>query len=515
MHMTKKALIIVAVLVTIVFSSCGDKHNTSSPRTPLTVMIYDRGDVPEGAGTIADNAITRCIQENFGDPNNIDISYVPIKRENELEVSVLLASGDAPDIITYYSIEKMYRNYIDGYTIDLTDYLSEADNLVNFLGEELMSYGVVDGKQVMIPAKRLISGRQAQLVRKDWLDKIGMAPPTNTDEFYEMLCKFKELDPGGNGDKNIPYGISANFANYMDLVNCFLDCDYQNYAFMNCHNRYTNPGFKDGIRFLNKLYNEGLVSKNFEFDNERKKVESDIANGYVGFFCDDLGRPLQAGGVYEQLKKNVPGAELVAVDTWTCKDGSRSKCVYDGAGLFIGVSSTCKYPENAIKYLNWMADSEVLRTLQYGFEGVTYQYDENQYPVVIESRQSRMNHWYNLGFDLSLIVNGKYSSDKNKIVDINAAATVDPELYKACYENSVRDGWVTHGFISGSSGILSNSVALGEVQNKFIYDGITCKPEEFDSVFDNLMTQYLELGDGKFDECVALSYKDYMTRYGK
>lgn len=510
----RKILVALIFILITAMSGCADKSAEIIPeRTSLSVLIYDRGDVPEGAGTITDNAVTRWIQENFGEPNNIDVSFVSVPRTNAREIMVLLASGDAPDIVYAYELPTMHRYYLNGDVIELDDYLDSFPKLVEFIGEERIEQCMLDGKKVVIPARRLISGRQAQLVRKDWLDKLGLDVPQNTDEFYDMLCKFRDYDPGNNGDKNIPYGISGNSANYSDLINSFLDVDFSDEVFMNCGNIVSEPGFKDGLRFMNKMYNEGLLSPNFEYDKERKKVESDIAAGYVGFFCDDLGRPLQVGGVYEQLKNNIPGAELAAVDTWTSKNGSKNKCVYDDIGLFIGINSTCRTPENALKYLEWISEPDVLNVLQYGFEGVTYEYDKNNYPVVIESTQSRINHWYNLGFDLSLTVNGKFSENEDEIIGYNAAATVDPQLYKACYENSVRDGWTKRhvSLLYDIPEAVNDSVRRDELSITFMVDCIICSPEEFDSLFDNTLAQYTSLG---IDKIVEGNYEDYYSRYG-
>lgn len=510
----KFRLYIMIFILIISFSACSDSavHNDAE-RTTLSVLIFDRGDVPDGAGTITDNAMTRWIQKSFGDPNNIDISFVAIPRSSVDELNVLFASGDAPDIVFGYGMASMHIYNFQGYLKDLTDYVAKSDKIRNFVGEDLLEECKFDGKQYLIPSKRLIAGRQAQLVRKDWLDKLGLDVPRNKDDFYEMLCQFKEHDPGGNGEKNIPYGISSNTANYTDLVLSFMDVDFTDSAFMNCENLFSVPGYKEGVRFMNKLYNEGLISENFQFDTERKKVESDIAEGYVGFFCDDLGRPLQVGGVYEQLRKKIPTAELVAVDTWNASNGSYPKCIYDGAGLHLGVSSTCRYPENAIKYLEWMCDTQVLRTIQYGFEGISYEYDDNNCPVVIDSPESRINHWYNLGFDLSLVVTGKYSENPDEIVNYNAAATIDPELYKACYENSMRDGWVNRiVYLYSVPEAVNDSVKRNNLGKMILTDCITCPKEEFDKLFDSIAQEYANLS---IDVLAEENYKFYNSRYVK
>ena len=52
------------------------------------------------------------------------------------------------------------------------------------------------------------AGNEGLLVRKDWLDKLGLAAPTTLDELYDVLYAFTYNDPDGNG-KNDTYGLGA------------------------------------------------------------------------------------------------------------------------------------------------------------------------------------------------------------------------------------------------------------------------------------------------------------------
>ena len=388
----KIGLLLAAVMiVSSLLSGCAtESASTNGERTTLRVEIFERGDVPEGAGSITDNAMTKWVQETFGDPNNINIEYVAVPRSSEAsQLNIFMAAGEAPDIIFTYSYQNMYEFYAQGGLLDLTPYMDAAPALKEFLGEEILAEGQVGGKQILIPSKRLIRGTTAQLIRKDWLDKLGLQAPTNPDELYTVLKAFKEKDPGGNGDKNIPYGFSFHVPSFIDLLWNFVDADITEKE-RTCTPIVMQKDFKEGLRYLNKLYNEGLLSLDFALDKDRKQLDADIANGYVGFWNDDLGRPLQVGAAYDVLKKNVPGSELVAVDTWSNSNGKYLKNIYSATGLYIAVPKSSEdKAESVMKYLNWMADPEVLRTLQYGIEGRNYTLDENGLPQIIDSEESQ------------------------------------------------------------------------------------------------------------------------------
>lgn len=44
------------------------------------------------------------------------------------------------------------------------------------------------------------------------------------------------------------------------------------------------PGVKEGFRYLNKLYNEGLISPDFALDKDGTQKDADIVNGVAGAF---------------------------------------------------------------------------------------------------------------------------------------------------------------------------------------------------------------------------------------
>lgn len=84
------------------------------------------------------------------------------------------------------------------------------------------------------------------------------------------------------------------------------------------------PGYKDGVRFLNQCYNEGLISPEFALDTDCSKMYSDITNGYVGFFTQNLLTGYKPGSYFETMAENVEGAYYVACDPFTNSEGQAS-----------------------------------------------------------------------------------------------------------------------------------------------------------------------------------------------
>ena len=127
-------------------------------------------------------------------------------------------------------------------------------------------------------------------VRKDWLDKLGMAVPTTTQEFEDMLYAFKdnaELLLGDEADKMIPYSMTddvgwrANNILYSFVPDEFTTDKY-NYIY-NDDRQFLLPGVKEAVRMLNKWYNDGLILQDFSLYAAGDATEYNLLKaGYVG-----------------------------------------------------------------------------------------------------------------------------------------------------------------------------------------------------------------------------------------
>ena len=91
-------------------------------------------------------------------------------------------------------------------------------------------------------------------VRKDWLDKLGLAVPTTTQEFEDMLYAFKdnaELLLGDDADKMIPYSMTDDVGwRANNIIYSFVPDEYTtdqyNYIY-NDDRQFLLPGVKEGV----------------------------------------------------------------------------------------------------------------------------------------------------------------------------------------------------------------------------------------------------------------------------
>lgn len=470
----------------------------------LKIELFDRGNTPPGAPPLTESYFVKYMQEKFGNPNNIKLEFVTVPRTEEVpKLNVLMSANEAPDLIFTYS-DPAVQNWVkQGGLTELGDLLNQyGPNLKKYLGDKLLSYGNFNGKQYTIPAKRIIIASQTPIIRKDWLDKLGLQPPKTTDELYNVLKAFKEKDPGGTGGKVIPYGIKYN--NNLDpLVRTFWQkmTEEEYYSLPDL----MKPGNKDAYRFLNKLYNEGLISPDFALDKDGKKFQADLVNGLVGFTVTNTNEPVYMA-YYSTLQKNVPGAVLQPVDPFTNYEGKHVKAIYHPLSAHIMIPKASKRAVEAIKFLNWMADYKVIFNLQNGQEGVTYKMGDDGIPVILETEEAK-RIMYNY-LDYSMLINGKDMEDPQKTLKANAADARYKDFTMDSIKVGEQDGQLPPRFDRPIEAQIKYNQTLSDKAVEVLVKTVTAKPADFDKLYDDMVAEYMKIGGKEVMEEQKKAYQE-------
>ncbi|WP_339225007.1 extracellular solute-binding protein [Paenibacillus sp. FSL H8-0332] len=467
----------------------------SDPPAKLTVEVFDRG--VQGQPDLNNNFWTKYVNEHFGKPNNAVVEYVPVPRSQEVDkLNVLMAAGQAPDISFTYDGTLVTRfAKSDGlYTLDeLLE--SHGQQLKTYLGDNVLDYGKYNDKQVSIPGKRTLLAWNGMFIRKDWLDKLGMPLPTNRDELYETLVAFRDKNPG-NVNGVIPWATAAAGMNYTfgNLVQSFWG-QMSEEEFVTTPN-WLKPGNKDAYKWLNKLYNEKLISPDFALDKTTKQADADVTNGKVGFYAANWDYPMTQK-IRVPLKQNSPDAHYVPVDTFKNTEGKYLKEVYNENGIFSFIPKSSKNAELAVKYLNWMADPEVMFFLQFGEEGVHHTLKDG-IPQGIAQTGEKMQ-MSNLNMDYTMIVNGAELGDTEKNVKTYAAALASgdkqyEELAMESYKINTTDGYSSFYYGVPNESNIKYGKTLGDMNKQMVDRLVVAKEAEFDALYDKLVKEYMDAG---------------------
>ncbi|MDF2669157.1 MAG: peptide permease [Paenibacillus sp.] len=291
----------------------------------ITMMRYFTGDVPgpEGRGV-------KMINEKF----NVDYkpNLVPQGTYDE-KLTATLASGSIPDITVFQSADltSKYNKFAkQGAFTPLDEYIDQYPSLKR-IPKFVLDQFRVNGKLYAIPQYYPKFGFTT-IIRKDWLDNLGLSVPTSYEELKKVAVAFTKNDPDKNG-KNDTYGMAIG----KDINPPFTQGAYWDptaWYHKDTQGRFIpgiiGAGRKEVVTMLADLYKENAITRDFasiDWANTNKEFYSGIA----GIF---IGTPRGMSQAYmDGLMKINPQAKFVNVEQFKAPDGSQGMLAGTG---FIG-----------------------------------------------------------------------------------------------------------------------------------------------------------------------------------
>jgi putative aldouronate transport system substrate-binding protein len=128
----------------------------------------------------------------------LDIQWIAGDYNNRLNASI--AAGELPHcfVVTEPKANIFVTAAQSGMFWEISDAIKNSKNISKNLDSKVVQYLVISGKNYILPRGRMMV-RYGFNYRKDWADKLGLKPPTNLNEIYEILKAFATQDPDGNG----------------------------------------------------------------------------------------------------------------------------------------------------------------------------------------------------------------------------------------------------------------------------------------------------------------------------
>ena len=460
----------------------------------IQVEVFDRSNAPEGS-TCVDNKWVDYINQEMNKVGiNVEMVAVP-RAEETTKIQVMMASGTAPDIIFTYDRSLAEDYYAKGGTVKLNDYIDgegQAKNFKNYVTESIIDVcRNADGDLWGLTAKRTSTVKNNLFVRKDWMEKAGLEVPTTVDELYEVLKVFKENNPDGRNDviALTPYSIGR--ANVSILAQAFMEsvADEVQYNVASFCPVYTDDGYVEYLRFLNKLYNEGLMDPEYYANTN---MEENLVNGRIGFFESGYEDNIRYGRL-ESLQELQADADVVAVPALeNVNDGKQYGIADPVNGMYIIIPKTCENVEAAVTYLDWMASESGGFVLYNGFEGEHYELIDGVPTVIDQSYNDTDKDW--LRMDLFLIGMPGYFQSVEELI-------ASEEMTFPGYEQHVRDNYSVAqtgiirsvpSYVSPSQSVYYSDIDVVMEENQV--KCITCAPEDFDAQIEIYRAALKEAG---------------------
>ena len=333
---------------------------------------------------------------------NIDFEWLSLVQGGKAfteQMNLAFASGNIPDIFFKCRINPLdeLKYGREGGFIPLEGYIAEYMPNLNKLFKEYpeirKSLTTPDGHIYTLPEINVDPvGRVTTniMVNRVWMEKLGINDPETIDDFYNMLVAFRDEDPNENGKADeIPLCVAetANVAQLVSLFgyqlnidNMFLDEELDEIVFVP-----TQDGFKDFLKFMNKLYKEKLLDNEFvTLNNDQIKAKGSMEDSILGVVrANSPG--LQVGGLSQVATSN----DLTIEENNRRADYKAMipiKAPNNGRQLVLGSTSTtpgkfaitpeCEYPEVIMSFMDFFYTEEGGTYVWAGEEESEYAFDD-------------------------------------------------------------------------------------------------------------------------------------------
>ncbi|GIP55376.1 ABC transporter substrate-binding protein [Paenibacillus vini] len=466
------------------------------------------------------------------------------------KVSIMAATGEVPDLI---AAKADLGKLVDvGAVMDLTDLIEEhAPNIKKMLGDKIVraKYSLDDQSIYAIPTWSSIDERKFKAEYGFQLQhrvvKEAGYPEIRTLEDYEKVIKdyLAKHPTDENGNKNIGLTLNADDWHMYQVTNMGFfttgapdDGEYYvDQETFDVTYHFRRPEEREYFRWLNHMNASGLLD-NESFVQKTDQFKAKVASGRVLGLIDpawDYGEAQQAlksAGKFDQTYGHYP----VTVSK-EYKDASFWPAGFDG-GYGIAISSKCKDPVAAIKFLDYLASEEGQILMNWGVEGEDYVVEDGK-RVVPKDVQEKMDNEGNaymkesgLGLYWNLSVHygdgikdstGNYFTKSNSesltasysAPEKEALAAYKIEHWKDLFPSEEefperKAGAVYNIALPSDSKATILMAKMKDITWKRVPEAIMAKPEEFDKIWDAYMADLDKAGVKEMEEAYGKFVKD-------
>lgn len=361
----------------------------------VTLSIWSVGssDMYNRIESLANHEIIKTAEEM----TNIHLVWTEVPMPDAtVQFGLMAAAGDYADMfkcwVSHYGPNGLSGAYSEDMIVDLTPYLEEdAPAYYSVItSDDNIRRGVTnqDGKALAfytLRQNKILD--QGHIIRQDLLDELGLDTPATYDDYTTVLTAFKnEYNMENAYWYTIPWtGLNSNGGNSLSggfgaIMGFFQENGTVKYGPL-------EDGYYQYIDLMRSWYSAGIINNDFYNYSPNPLDTTNSAK----MLSDNVG--IMTGGqndINDGVKFNTTGRSdyrRVAIGDPVTKDGDgknhlavANSDVNAGAHV-LAVTTACKDVDSACKFANFWYTDDGAFLANYGFEGITFEYGDNGYPV--------------------------------------------------------------------------------------------------------------------------------------
>lgn len=338
------------------------------------------------AKSFADLEFAKELEKRTG----VKINYIhPAAGQTTETFNILIASNDLPDIIEYNwltfpggpgnainnGVILKLNDTLDTYSPNLKKYLQDNPHIDKQVKTDDGAYFVYP----FIRSDKKLQTTSGPMVRKDWLEELGLSVPETIEDWDNMLRQFKDKKGAALpltviGDKN---GIQLDeifLSAYRIRITYYIDNGEVKYG-------PATPEYKEYLAQMNKWYMDGLLDKNFAM-TDKKAQDSNILNGKSGATYAPGGGsmgPWIINGQEKEAGFDLSAAKFPVLNKGDMINHAGTTYEFTASNGMAAITAQCKDVETAARYLDYAYGEEGHMFYNFGTENVSYTMEEG-YP---------------------------------------------------------------------------------------------------------------------------------------
>lgn len=308
----------------------------------------------------------------------------PASGQESTTLSLLIAGGEMPDIISY-NVNGLYTGGLiaamdEGVVADLTGYLpANAPDYWGFVeGDPL--FMTTDGRYAAFyrytPDEQFAPPWRRLMTRNEWIKEAGAGVP---DTIAEMEDYFQWILDNKEGVMPImPPTVGSGYGMLLMGTYNIIDGWYVNLDGEVAWGRAAGEDYRAYLTKMNEWYQKGYTSPDWATLTEEDQRSAYIAGtvAVTAGSCDDY-RSMALTAGFEPMSFPYLKIEEGAVyhgDVLNSNNGGDQTVI----------SATCKNIEAAVKFLNYGYTEEGRMIYSFGIQGLSWDYDEAGVPKYYE-----------------------------------------------------------------------------------------------------------------------------------
>ncbi|MEK8131557.1 extracellular solute-binding protein [Paenibacillus filicis] len=346
--------------------------------------------------------LRQLMQYNRFDPNTdlvgkylkektgYDVKYDMLPVENFDEKLNLLMANKEPYDFMKLNANQFAKLSSAGALEPLDELLGKyGKNLKEVISEGSWNGAKLNGKIYAIPeAGSGVATGTALVYRQDWMDELGLKPPTTRDELYAVLKTVKEkknVTPITGGKDPFQSEIASTFGWKYGPNTYWKEENGKIVHYVD------DPTTKEYLAYMKKLYTEGLIDPEWAINQSNKLIEK-FTSGKAFMYRAGW---FDAANINSALTKNFPDGKVGILPYLKGNDGKPSQVGTGGIPWFIAIPKWAPNKEEALKYLDLKLEKDIFKGNAIGTEGVHHEVKDGKYYPILP----KFNDEWNFGSD--------------------------------------------------------------------------------------------------------------------